>query len=177
MTGKKYTTTIAIVLISGTYAIAQSIGGRVVSDSNSTLSGAVVFTKDGTSAVTTSEGEFELEYNGGYPVGLSVKFLGYESLNIQIDARSTNLELILKKLSVDLDDARVESSTDSQVEWMKAIDKGGVYSGVKSSVIRVDKDIVIPGEVQARSIFSKIPGVNMWESDAAGLQIGIELED
>ncbi|MBM55205.1 MAG: hypothetical protein CMB32_01455 [Euryarchaeota archaeon] len=175
MTGKKYTTTIAIVLISGTYAIAQSIGGRVVSDSNSTLSGAVVyFTKDVASAVTTSEeGEFELEYNGGYPVGLSVKFLGYESLNIQIDARSTNLELILKKLSVDLDDARVESSTDSQVEWMKAIDKGGVYSGVKSSVIRVDKDIVIPGEVQARSIFSKIPGVNMWESDAAGLQIGI----
>ena len=56
MTGKKYISTLAIVIISGTSAIAQSIGGRVVSDSNSPLSGAVVyFSKDIASAVTTSE--------------------------------------------------------------------------------------------------------------------------
>ena len=123
---------------------------------------------------TDAQGEFEIRFDCELPILLVVKFLGYETYTQEITTLSGNsLDIQLISTSVGLNDAEVETQSNSDVEWMNSISKGGVYRGIKSSVIRVDKDIIIPGEVQARTIFNKIPGVNMWESDAAGLQIGI----
>lgn len=135
----------------------------------------LVESKDFYKGVTTNEvGEFSIIHIGEYPVSITVQYLGYNPYYTSItSSKQFPLNINLIPNQIDLKAAEVEAESNSGIEWMNSIDKGSVYRGIKSSVIRVDQDILIPGEVQARSIFTKIPGVNMWESDAAGLQIGI----
>ncbi|MAO45899.1 MAG: hypothetical protein CL823_01985 [Crocinitomicaceae bacterium] len=158
------------------YAQTVEVEGVVLS-SDMPLPGASVILESGdnsTGATTNLQGEFSIRFIEEYPITIFVQFLGYESFTTSITSRSQlPVSIILTSSQIDLDGAKVETNSKSDVEWMNSIHKGGVYRGIKSSVIRTDKDIILPGEVQARSIFHKIPGVNMWESDAAGLQIGI----
>ena len=146
------------------YAQTVEVEGVVLSG-EMPLPGASVILESGdnsTGATTNLQGEFSIRFIEKYPITISVQFLGYESFTTSITSRSQlPVSIILTSSQIDLDGAKVETNSKSDVEWMNAIHKGGVYRGIKSSVIRTDKDIVLPGEVQARSIFNKIPGVNM----------------
>ena len=109
-----------------------------------------------------------------YPIILTVVHEGYTTYNKKIfDNESLNIIIELSKLSIELSEVEVDEVSESGIEWLNSIQNGNIYRGIKSSVIRLNKEIIVPGEVQARSVFNKIPGVNVWESDAAGLQIGI----
>ena len=79
---------------------------------------------------------------------------------------------VLQSSTVILDGATIEGE-DMGVEWMGAMRDGGLYRGMKSTVLRPAKQLVVPGEFQARNVFSGLPGANVWESDGAGLQLGV----
>jgi Fe(3+) dicitrate transport protein len=48
-----------------------------------------------------------------------------------------------------------------------------IYEGKKTEVIHLDNISANTATNNARQVFSKITGLNIWESDAAGLQLGI----
>lgn len=121
---------------------------------------------------TNSNGRVELSLGVGERASLKLALVGYNSIDTTLVVQP-KMHFELVKMLVGLEEAKVATEHESAVEWMNAIEAGAVYKGVKSSVIRMDRDLLVAGEVQARSIFSKIPGVNLWESDAAGLQMGI----
>ena len=56
---------------------------------------------------------------------------------------------------------------------MNALEAGGMYRGVKSAVLSPSSQLVVDGENQTRNVFAALPGANVWESDAAGLQLGL----
>ena len=129
---------------------------------------------------TNADGTFTLEQENGtldsafFPIKIQLSSMGFESMDTTIATGVTGpIQLVIKPMSYILPKAEVESMNDADLVWMNSIHDGSIYRGIKSSQINLEKEIVVPGEVQARSIFSKIPGVNIWESDAAGLQIGI----
>ena len=56
---------------------------------------------------------------------------------------------------------------------MKAVDGFGIYEAKKSEVVDM-KDMTMNASTNnARQVFSKITGLNIWESDRAGLQMGV----
>jgi len=59
------------------------------------------------------------------------------------------------------------------VSRLKSVDGVAVYDGKKNEVILMKSMNANLAVNCSRQIFSKVPGINIWESDAAGLQIGI----
>ena len=86
---------------------------------------------------------------------------------------SATLELAMRPLVVDLSEAEVGEKADSPLTFMNALEAGGMYRGVKSAVLSPSSQLVVDGENQPRNVFAALPGANVWESDAAGLQLGI----
>ena len=148
----------------------ESVSIRVQSDDDP-LEGVAVMV-NGSLDFTNQKGEVNILAELSKPITIKLALLGFENLDTTVIARP-NLNFNMLKLLVGLGEAEVNTESKSMVEWMNSIEVGAIYKGIKSNVIRIDRDLIVAGEVQARSIFSKIPGVNMWESDAAGLQIGI----
>ena len=74
-----------------------------------------------------------------------------------------------------LQEITISSDKDSTngITRMKSVDGFGIYEAKKSEVI-ILKDINANFATNnPRQIFGKVPGLNIWESDQAGLQLGI----
>ncbi|MEI7978941.1 MAG: TonB-dependent receptor [Bacteroidota bacterium] len=59
------------------------------------------------------------------------------------------------------------------VERMPEIKDNVIYSGKKSEVILLDKIAADLSINNTRQIFSKVPGINIWENDGSGIQTNI----
>ena len=147
-------------------------GVKLVLSSTVTHQEYVLFTNaDG---IFTLEQEKDTLYSSFFPINIQLSSMGFVSMDTTISKSVTvPIELVIKPMSYILPKAEVEFLNDGDLVWMNSIHEGSIYRGIKSSQINLETEIVVPGEVQARAIFLKIPGVNIWDSDAAGLQIGI----
>ncbi|MDH5382728.1 MAG: TonB-dependent receptor, partial [Cyclobacteriaceae bacterium] len=56
---------------------------------------------------------------------------------------------------------------------LNGVDGMGIYEGRKTEVIQLDKVIANKATNNARQIYSRISGLNIWESDCAGIQLGV----
>lgn len=134
--------------------------------------------KSGSAASTDEQGEFVLENipEGAYK--LIIHRLGFEQRSMEVkveDGRQTRLtvELVsvgtLKGVDIVDDLSRVRES------WLRPIDPqfAAIYAGKKTESIQVDGLNANLATNNARQIYRSIPGLNIWESDGAGLQLGI----
>ncbi len=161
------------------------VNGRVSNTEQQPLEGVQVVLSSTSSnkeyiLFTNQNGMFVLEQKTGelprdlFPINIRLSSLGYVSIDTTFEKRVTNpIELVIEPMYFNLPKAEIQTQNEGDLVWMNSIHEGSIYRGIKSSQIILEKEIVVPGEVQARAVFSKIPGVNIWESDAAGLQIGI----
>ena len=59
------------------------------------------------------------------------------------------------------------------ISFMNSIEKMGIYEGKKTEVIHMDALAHNASTNNARQAFAKVSGLTIWESDYAGLQLGI----
>ena len=59
------------------------------------------------------------------------------------------------------------------IRQLRAVEDGGIYEGKKSEVINIKNITANKATNNARQAFAKIPSLNVWESDFAGLQLDI----
>ncbi len=96
-----------------------------------------------------------------------------------------------QKVNLNQPTLNLKSRLKSNIQKLEAVDIQGKLSGIngfrkmrsvegvlisegkKSEVITVDAINSNQAINQGRQIYSKIPGLNIWESDAAGIQLGI----
>lgn len=153
----------------------QAISGILVESNNSPVPfGNIVWSTSSATGVVSGadDGTFLIE-SEEYPMDLTVSAVGYMTAEILVDGPSDSaLVIVLSELAVTVDQALVESER-GPTEWLPSLSNGGLYRGMKSLAIQPEASLAVPGEVQARNVFSAIPGANIWESDAAGLQLGI----
>ncbi len=104
---------------------------------------------------------------------------GHLQLSNTLALNQTHLILnktTLKKLTYELDQFEVSDNinkSDFDIRKMRAIEGFMITQGKKSEAISV-KDIDANKATNlSRQIYSKIPGLNIWESDGAGIQIGL----
>lgn len=104
-----------------------------------------------------------------------ISAVGFKPLEIVSSASCTQENpcvFAIQQSTILLESAAVVGE-DVGVEWMGALRDGGLYRGMKSAVLRPAQQLAVPGEFQARNVFSGLPGANVWESDGAGLQLGV----
>ncbi|MEQ9440596.1 MAG: TonB-dependent receptor [Cyclobacteriaceae bacterium] len=97
-----------------------------------------------------------------------------DTLNIQVPL-SEPIEITLSDLSRQLEEVVISQDLASAfgIKRLNMVEGLGIYEAKKTEVIVVDK---IQGNVAAntaRQVYAKIPGLNIWENDGAGIQLGI----
>lgn len=70
-------------------------------------------------------------------------------------------------------EVKAEKGNDFGRNALKGVQDFGIYEGKKTEVIELARITANLATNNARQVFAKIPGLNIWESDGAGLQLGI----
>jgi Fe(3+) dicitrate transport protein len=126
----------------------------------------VVYTNtEGVYEITLPEGTHQIEAFG----------FGMNSLIIEVTlTQDTTVNFLMDELNVDLDGVEVVTNKITNgVTRLQAIDGFGIYAAKKNEVIVLDDFAANKVANNARQVFAKVPGLNIWESDFAGLQLDI----
>ncbi len=161
-------------------ALAQTgtVRGIVANHQGQAIPGATVYIISNQMATETDvEGNFEFS---NVPYGnydLAFYYLGKETLykKIQLNRPEIFLNLQMKDFSKDLQTATVEQEKDKTFgrNRLLAVENFGIYEGKKTEVIEMSEVTANLATNNARQVYAKITGLNIWESDGAGLQLGI----
>jgi Fe(3+) dicitrate transport protein len=63
--------------------------------------------------------------------------------------------------------------TDFGFSHLKGVENSGIYEGKKSEVIIPDQLVANLATNNARQVYSRVAGLNIWESDGGGIQLSI----
>jgi len=102
--------------------------------------------------------------------------LGYQKI---IDTIILNKPLIkidkkiLKERNINLKEFEFVEQQKFNIRKLRAIEGYMITQGKKNEAINVEKMDANKATNLSRQIFAKIPGLNIWESDGAGIQIGL----
>jgi len=123
----------------------------------------------GTLALSDLDGSFQI--NGS--VGDSARFAlyGYDTLYLQFTQARQVIVLsgVQEMEAVNVTRKRL---ADFDVGYLPPIKGVQIYTGT-NAIIKLDKLNGAKSTANPREMFAKIPGLNIWESDGAGIQIGI----
>ena len=89
--------------------------------------------------------------------------------------KDTLIVVYMDSLSYELSEIQVEAkgSGVSDMEKLKTVEGTAIYEGKKTEVIVMKNMNANLASNNARQVFAKVPGLNIWESDCAGIQLGI----
>lgn len=103
--------------------------------------------------------------------GFQTQTIAFET----IEKQETHVLVELKPVSFQLDAVNV-IETDRAAQGMsklRYIEVDGLYAAKKNDIVLPDEMIVNRASNNGRQLFAKVPGINVQETDAGGLQMGI----
>ena len=77
--------------------------------------------------------------------------------------------------AMDLPEAVVKGKRNSGLGLgrMRSLEGAGIFDGKKTEIIEISELTANTAANSARQAFARVPGVNVWESDGGGIQMGI----
>lgn len=153
------------------------ISGIVKGTDSLPVKSYTVYLNDNKSETSTNQkGEFSFKNipKGTYTVlvkgperqtGTAVVVLGNAdvTVNLVVRIQVKELEEVIIK----------ERKTDFGFSHLRGVEALGIYEGKKSEVIIPDQLVANLATNNARQVYSKVAGLNIWENDGAGLQLSI----
>ncbi|TAE26896.1 MAG: TonB-dependent receptor [Cytophagales bacterium] len=152
-----------------------------IHDANGEPAGGLVVRLKGTvRAITTDDkGHFTFK---GLPTGSYVVVASGLGVEMQEQAvkversTTTSINLIVRESVLALEEVRIRAAKGlRERETLPEIGAMAIYAGKKSEVINLsalDANLVTNN---TRQVFSKTPGVMVWENDGSGVQVGISV--
>lgn len=173
-------TTLIFLMMSIVQVWAQySISGKVYLDDNKTArSSAEIFIDKTNSFVKTNDrGAFKISNlsNGVYHLQVFVE--GYKTgvEEVKVDGKDVQYDFKLNKLSGDITEFVVKEKKQNEfgIQRLKPVEGTAIYASKKSEVIVLEDLPANLATNNSREVFSKVSGIHVWESDGAGIQLGI----
>lgn len=160
-----------------TIAQQGSLRGKVITaNTASPIADAIIILQDKT-AFTASDGSFIIENINYGTHQLTTQLIGKTPVvdTVVIDRKSQSIVIELADVSNLLNEVVIEANATATLgsTRLRAVEGTAIYESKKNEVI-VLKDITANlATNNARQVFAKVTGLNIWESDGAGLQLGI----
>jgi len=162
-------------------AMAQraSISGKVTDTQGQPLFGVTVFMAGrDQSAFTDEQGDYRIGNIKADSAQLTFFQPGYakQERTVGCEQGPQVLNIILAPLSVEMRDVEVQGKRDEALQPMtrlNAVDGFGIYAGRKTEVIQMANVSANLGANRARQAFARVAGLNIWESDCSGTQLGV----
>ena len=153
-----------------------TLSGVITDLSNAPIEDVIVYvTGEEELAVTDAKGFFSLQLPNERTYLLFIKSISIAPLEKTVFLNGDTTLLIQVKQNIqNLSEVVVKADSDAfGIRRLRSIEAGGLYEGKKTEVINIEKLIGNKASNNARQAFSKIPSLNIWESDNAGLQLDI----
>ncbi|MCB0397821.1 MAG: TonB-dependent receptor [Flavobacteriales bacterium] len=170
-----------LLLALGSTGLAQhhaSVSGTLtVSSNGNPVTGAqVVMTPGWHNTQTDHRGTFILTNisTGSYTISVASPGLQTRSLPVVVTG-DTIINIKMDSLHVNLETITITGNENHAlgIGRLRAVEGTSIYAGKKSEVITLDEVPANLATNNSRQIYSRVPGLNIWESDGAGLQLGI----
>jgi len=162
----------AVLVISGT-ARSQSVHGHVL-DANRIGVPGVTVKNQGQHALAHSglEGEFTIGASKGDT--LFFYLLGFDTLSHVVLSEKQEITLRLKERVQEMGEVNIvrKRLEGFDVGFLPPVKGVQIYTGT-NAVIELKNLNGAKSTGNPREIFAKVPGLNIWESDGAGIQVGI----
>jgi Fe(3+) dicitrate transport protein len=154
------------------------LSGIITSGADTTaVRGCLIYLNDDKhSAISDARGRFTFEDvpNGTHKLHFTSAEFKYQVIDVTISDRDEFVRSVLEVRNEILDEVVV---TDTQAGFgftrMRSVENMGIYEGKKSEVIIPEQLVVNTATNNARQIYSRVAGLNIWENDGAGLQLSI----
>ncbi|WP_448701957.1 TonB-dependent receptor domain-containing protein [Mucilaginibacter sp. AW1-3] len=154
-----------------------SISGSVKNVNGNGLAGAtVVVNNTRYSMACDTAGNFILKdvQPGNYTITISA--IGYKETNRSVKVTSdVVMHIILASADRQLKDVTIQAGSGNGfgITRLRSVEGTAINAGKKSEVIVLDDIVANKGANTTRQIYGKISGLNIWENDGAGIQLGI----
>ncbi|MGN8224839.1 TonB-dependent receptor domain-containing protein [Gracilimonas sp. BCB1] len=161
-------------------ATAQiNFSGYVVEkETGEPVEGVDIYNNDaGKSYITDENGYFEINNLAYGNLNLFFFKLGYKIINRTFvpDANNAPITIELEKLSEEMSEIAVIDQRDKvfAIKRLREVEGTSIYAGKKNEVIALDQMVANTSANNARQIYGQISGLNIFESNDAGLQLNI----
>ncbi len=148
----------------------HSVEGKVLNAANLVVKEIERHTMSGTDGFFT----LRVPSPGSYTLGVFAE--GYQPQILELELRQdTLLEVSLSEVSYELAtvELRAEAEQGFGIRKLGSVEGVGIYEAKKTEVVDFNNLTANLATNNARQALAKVAGLNIWESDAAGLQLGI----
>lgn len=168
-------------LILSSACFAQNTGSIIGSVQSKTviLAGANV-KLEGTNhgSVTDEKGNFIIQNIPAGKYMLTASIVGFKTKSQNVTVRDQKVSVIhfdLDTGTIALGEVTITTEKENTfgITRLKSVEGTAIYAGKKSEVIVLEDIVANTATNNSRQIFSKVAGLNIWESDGAGIQLGI----
>lgn len=169
---------VGIVLANGGIKNANIKGKVLASENNAPIEHAqLVLEGSQYIAFSNEDGEYLFENVASGNYTLSVLYVGLKkaSQNIELGEEDLEVNIYVDSLIKKLKEVTVREMKDNNfgITHLRNIEGTAIYAGKKSEVVLMGEVAGNLATNNSRQIYNKVAGLNIWESDAAGIQLGI----
>lgn len=168
----------SFLLFLGTLACAQStfISGVVLGGQQPLFGAEVIIVETQQRTTTNEKGIYTFQIENREKVTISAFSLDYQT-QLKTVKLPTNesVNFTLKSFSQTIGEVTVEDKKENNfgITRLKSVEGTAIYAGKKSEVVVMEDVAGNLATNNARQVFAKVAGLNIWENDGAGIQLGI----
>ncbi|MVM30823.1 TonB-dependent receptor plug domain-containing protein [Spirosoma sp. HMF4905] len=168
---------VVCLFATSTFAQYQLSGTVQARHDSAAIKGVTIYLDNGKrQAVTDSLGQFTFTNlpNGQYVLHTSAPDFKASKQTIALAGRDQSIRILVASRQETLAEVTV---TDKQSDFgftrMRGVESMGIYEGKKSEVIIPEQLVANLSTNNARQIYARVAGLNIWENEGAGLQLSI----
>ncbi|GGG22168.1 TonB-dependent receptor [Pontibacter amylolyticus] len=162
-----------------TLAQTYTISGTILNASTRAAApeAEVLLVNNGSITKADARGNFQIKDlpAGTYTLTAYSIGLGSQTQQVTISDDDVTLRFELKPLEGKLREVNVKGEREKTfgITRLNSVEGTAIYEGKKSEVVILNDIIANKATNNSRQVFAKVAGLNIWESDGAGLQLGI----
>ena len=155
-----------------------TLSGTVLNEKGEPVPEALVVIEQSSFQTSTDiNGKFSFEFRTKTTSELKVKAFGYSDFSepVVLKQKSTAISITLKAETEKLNEIILEEKKENDFgrTTLGSVEGTAIYAGKKSEVVLLDDIQANLATNNSRQIYAKVAGLNIWESDGAGIQLGI----
>jgi Fe(3+) dicitrate transport protein len=158
-------------------ANASTIKGILKKETGEAYALQGVYLSNGLSTQTNKDGFFQFTnvLKGEYDLSTQVNgqnvFVALAKISDNIV--ETNLGTLVISKNIQLQEAQITAEINRGIERMPDVKDNVIYAGKKTEVVQLSTASANLAQNNTRQVFAKVPGIQVWESDGSGVQMGI----
>jgi len=157
------------------FAQALEISGTVYFDADPTPGATVTLQPGGSNVVTSAEGTFRFSSLSAGAYEVVVTYVGAKEHRqaVKLSGKNASLTIRLTPDDVQLNEVTITQANEQASAHLRQVEGTAIYASKKTEVINLANINANLATNNARQVYSRIAGLNIWEYDGGGLQLGI----